>query len=245
MVTSHCNRRRQSGASLVELIIVLPVFAFLLAGIFEIALMYRTKALLNAATFEAAQQGSLNNALLGKMQDGLAQGMMPMYLRSRSATGVGTAYAQARLRIATSVGGVGIVSPTRNVFTQFREQQMIRTTRDNGERLQFVIPNDNLMWRNAQTRTINIGGQNVPMNVQDANVLKVRSYWCHKLLTPLLDRVLWNVASGPARLIVGPALNQDERRCAAISLATGDYYLAVTSSSVTRMQSPIVQDSLP
>ncbi len=245
MVTSNRSRRRQSGASLVELIIVVPVFAFLLAGIFEIALMYRTKALLNAATFEAAQQGSLNNALLPRIQDGLAQGMMPLYLRRRNAVGVAAAYAQARLRIATLVGGVRIVSPSRNVFEAFDERQMIRTTRDSAERLQQVIPNDNLMWRNAQSRNVTVDGQTVPMNVQDANLLKVRTYWCYQLLTPLLDRVLWDLASGRTRLLFGPALNEDERRCAALSLATGDFFLAVTSSSVTRMQSPVVRDNLP
>ncbi len=245
MVTSNRSRRRQSGASLVELLIVVPVFAFLLAGIFEIALMYRTKALLNAATFEAAQQGSLNNALLPRIQDGLAQGMMPLYLRRRSAVGVAAAYAQARLRITTLVGGVRIVSPSRNVFEAFDERQMIRTTRDSAERLQQVIPNDNLMWRNAQSRNVTVDGQTVPMNVQDANLLKVRTYWCYQLLTPLLDRVLWDLASGRTRLLFGPPLNEDERRCAALSLATGDFFLAVTSSSVTRMQSPVVRDHLP
>jgi len=245
MNTSVRGKRRQKGASLVELIITVPVFAFLLAGIFEIALMYRTKALLNAATFEAAQQGSLNNALIGNMRDGLAQGMLPLYLRSRNAGGVTAAYARARSRIALSMGDVAIVTPTRTAFTRFREQQMVRTTRDSRERLQFVIPNDNLMWRDARTFTVTVGGQSLPMNVQDANLLKVRSYWCHQLLTPLFDRVLWTLASGGPRLLIGPPLNEDERRCAALSLATGDYFLAVTSSSVTRMQSPVVQDSLP
>jgi hypothetical protein len=239
------SRRRPTGASLIELIIVIPVFAFLLAGIFEVALMYRTKALLNAATFEAAQQGSMNNALLPRIQDGLAQGMMPLYLRNRTGPGVVLAYADARARLAATVGGASIVSPSRNVFTTFRERQMVRTTRDNRERLQDVIPNDNLMWRSAQTRTVTVDGQRVPMNVQDANILKVRTYWCHRLLTPLLDRVLWQLASGVPRLLIGPPLNQDERRCATLSTLTGDYYLAVTSSSVTRMQSPVVPDNLP
>ncbi len=245
MGMGYSLRRRQSGASLVELIIVIPVFAFLLAGVFEIALMYRTKALLNAATFEAAQQGSLSNALMPRIQSGLAEGMMPLYLRSRTVVGIGEAYGLARLRVATAVGGVSIVSPSRNVFTTFRERQMVQTTRDSRERLQDVIPNDNLMWRSAQVRTVIVDGQRIPMNIQDANILKVRTYWCHQLLTPVLDRVLWQLASGIPRLLTGPPLNREELRCAALSAATGDYYLAVTSSSVTRMQSPVVLDSLP
>jgi hypothetical protein len=243
MVPSIARRRRQSGASLVELVIVIPVFAFLLAGIFELAMMYRTKALLNAATFEAAQQGSLNNALMSNINDGFAQGMMPLYLRNRNAGGVVAAYAQARARLAAGMGGVTIVSPSRSVFNRFREQQIVRTTRDSRERLQWIIPNDNLMWRDARNQTVNVGGQNVPMNVQDANLLKVRTYWCHRLLTPIMDRVLAGIAGGWTR--IGPPLSPEERRCALLSGATGDFYLAVTSSSVARMQSPVLSDDLP
>ncbi len=240
--------RRERGGSFVEFIIVIPVFAFVLAGIFEMALMYRTRALLNAATFEAAQQGSLNNALMRNIRDGLAQGMMPLYLRTRGPTGVAAAYAQARLRIASPVpfGGVTIVSPTRDVFNKFAESQTIQTTRDNSPRRQNVIPNDNLMWRSTVTRSVRVEGQTVPMNVQDANVLKVRSFWCYRLLTPLLDRIIWETAASPTRILGGgPNLSTEERSCALLSTAGNGYYIALTSSAVTRMQSPAVSDNLP
>ena len=52
------------------------------------------------------------------------------------------------------------------------------------------------------------------------------------------------MVSGRGR-VFGPALNEDEQRCAAASIATGNYYVAVTSSSVTRMQSPVLVNNLP
>ena len=54
-------RRRQSGSVLMETYIVLPVFGLLLGGIFELSMLYRARAILNATTFEAAQQGSMHN----------------------------------------------------------------------------------------------------------------------------------------------------------------------------------------
>lgn len=244
MNTRRFGCRRQGGASLIEFVIVVPLFAFLLAGTFEIALMYRTKALLNAATFEAAQQGSLNNARQSAMNDGLAQGMMPMYLRSRNAGGVAAAYTRARALIAipgAPMGRVQIVSPSRDAFNRFRETQLIRQPNGRDARVQ-VIPNDNLMWRNAAVQTVTVSGQRVQMNIQDANVLKVRSYWCYRLLTPALDEIIWRMVGRPT--LLNPTISNEQLACNTVGLA-GGRYLALTSSSVTRMQSPVFITNLP
>jgi hypothetical protein len=240
----HRNRvrARVRGASLIEFVIVVPLFAFLIAGIFEVALMYRTKALVHAATFEAAQQGALNNALQRNIDDGFAQGMMPLYLRSRSAAGVAQAYARTRAALVLRTGRVQIVSPTRDVFNRFRETRLIRQPNGREQRVQ-VIPNDNLMWRTASMHTISNAGPNpLRMNVQDANILKVRSYWCYRLLTPLLDRVIWTAASGGA---LGLQPRSDEQRACDLQGLAGGYYIAMTSSAVTRMQSPAYVTNLP
>jgi hypothetical protein len=231
---SHCKRRRNRGASLIEFVIVVPVFAFLIAGIFEMALMYRTKALLNAATFQAALQGSVNNALLNAMNSGLADGMMPMFLNrtSRNLGGAIAAKGLARARIAMRGGGITIVSPSRDAFRMFAERQRV-----NGAMRQ-VIPNDNLMWRPADNRNVQVSGQSVSMNVQDANLLKIKSYWCYKLLTPVLDQVIYRAA-------VGLVPRNENRNCAAMNVVSGGYHIALTSSAIVRMQSPVYQDNLP
>jgi Flp pilus assembly protein TadG len=233
---------RQRGASLVEFVIVVPFFALLIAGIFEVALMYRTKALVHAATFEAAQQGALNNALQRNIDDGFAQGMMPMYLRSRNAAGVAQAYARARAALVVRMGRVQILSPSRDVFNTFRETRMIRQANGRDQRVQ-VIPNDNLMWRTAAQQTVTVNSQRVRMNVQDANVLKVRSYWCYRLLTPVLDEAIWRLAGRPG--LLNPRPSDEQIACNLIGVADGNRYIAMTSSAVTRMQSPVYVTNLP
>src|SRR5262249_21645193 len=163
--------------SLIEFVIVVPVLGMLVFGLFETALMYRTRATLSAATFEAAQQGSMNNAQIGYMRDGLAQGMMPLYVKARSVAGSTRAYPETRAKIAAGIyGDVDIVSPTKAVFQRFKLRQPVQISGDDRERMREVIPNDNLMWRDATDRTVRIGGQNVPLNLQDANLLKVKTF---------------------------------------------------------------------
>lgn len=229
--------RHQQGASLIEFIVVIPVLGMLVAGIFELTMMYRARAVLDAATFEAAQQGALNNARLDTMRTGLAQGMMPHLLRGRSPTAVAAAYARAEAFVRLGGGGVSIVSPTRAIFQAFAQRQTVHTSLDaeGQERPRRVIPNDNLMWRSSQTRLINVGGDRVPVNVQDANLLKVQTYWCHRLLTPAFDRIIWEMVVSAETI----------RRCGPASAATGGYYVLLTSSSVTRMHSPVIDQDLP
>jgi len=230
------TRTRQGGASIVEMIIVLPVLGLLLGGLFELSMLYRARSILDAATFEAAQQGALYNARTDRMRVGLAQGMAPHLIRSRSPQGVLAAYGRAELRIRTGGGGVRIISPTRDVFQQFRQRQTVQTSLDNRERGQDVLPNDNLLWRDAIVRQVRVAGQRVPMTVQDANLLKVESYWCERLLVPVFDRVI-------ARTINWPLNNPPQ--CTAYAALNGGYYVLMRSSSVARMQSPAVLRDLP
>lgn len=230
------GRRLQCGASLVEMIIILPVFGLLVGGVFELSMLYRARATLDAATFEAAQQGALYNARVDRMRIGLAQGMAPHLSRSRDATGVLAAYGRAELRLRTGGGGVRIISPTRDVFQQFRQRQTVQTSLDSNERGQDVLPNDNLLWRDATVRQVQVNGERVPMTVQDANLLKIETYWCERMLVPAFDRVI-------ARVINWPLSNPPQ--CAAYAAINGGYYVLLRSSSVARMQSPAVARDLP
>jgi hypothetical protein len=234
--------RAQRGASIIEMLILVPVFGMLLGGIFELSMLYRARAILDAATFEAAQQGSLNNAQIGPMRVGLAQGMAPHLVRNRNVGGVIAANADATLRVRTTSGSVRIISPTRDVFQRFAERQTIQTTLDNRERAQNVIPNDNLMWRPATVRQARVGGQNVPMTVQDANLLKIETAWCERLKVPILDRVI-------ARTLYG--FIEIPSQCLAVALADqarfgrSGRYVLLRSHAVARMQSPVVLAGLP
>lgn len=226
------NKRRQAGSVLMETYIVLPVFGLLLGGIFELSMLYRARAILDAATFEAAQQGALHNARMERMRVGLAQGMTPHLMRGRDPVAVGAGYARAMARLTTTGAGITILSPSREAFTQFRQRQTLQSSADSSERGQFVLPNDNLLWREATVRQVRVGNQNVPMTVQDANLLKIEAHWCERLLVPVLDRVVARVVNWPL---------ENPPQCAGLALATGGRYVLLRSNSVVRMQSPIIE----
>jgi hypothetical protein len=239
---ARSRRLHQGGAVLVELYVILPVFALLIGCIFEMSMLYRARAILDSATFEAAQQGSLHNARRAPMERGLAEGMTPHLMRGRNAAAVGLALGEARARILAGGGGVRILSPNRAIFSQFAQRQTVQTTLDNAERGQMVIPNDNLMWRDSRPRQVRVGNENVPMTVQDANLLKIETYWCERLRVPVLDRV---IARGLYGILEIPT------ECAGVALADNarfgrsGRYVLLRSHTVARMQSPVLQNDLP
>ncbi|SDD69445.1 TadE/TadG family type IV pilus assembly protein [Aquimonas voraii] len=235
------RRGAEGGAVLVELYIILPIFALLMGGIFELSMLYRARAVLDAATFEAAQQGSLQNALLAPMQRGLAEGMAPHLLRGRTPAAVVQSLAEARGRMLAGGGGVRIISPNRAIFDRFAQRQTVRTTVDTAEIGQRVIPNDNLMWRSAAVQQVRVGNQNVPMTVQDANILKIESHWCERLKVPILDRVIARMVNGPLGVpaqCVGVKLADDAR------YGRPGQYIVLRSHSIARMQSPVLRTNL-
>lgn len=240
------SRGKARGASLIEFVVVTPLFGLLVFGVFEMAWMYRTKATLAAATFEAAQAGSLNNLQIDAMRKGLAEGMMPLYVRKRDPGSVAVAYAEtyAKVRIGMQ-GSVVVVSPTKTIFNAFKTKQPITLSGSSAERNIEAIPNDNLMWRDSSQRTVRVNGDNVPMTLQDANMLKVKTFWCHKLMTPFLDKWLYDGITGLT--IAGQVQYRrdvpEQRNCDLLTAAGNGYYIAMTDSAVTRIQSPVVATS--
>ena len=84
---------RSTGQALTQFIIIGPLFFALLFGVFETAYLYRAKATLNTATFEAARAGSLHNAKLEPMKSALINGMVPLFVKGdKSIKGLMDAY---------------------------------------------------------------------------------------------------------------------------------------------------------
>ena len=243
------NRAR--GAALFEFVVVIPLFGVLVFGLFEMALMYRTKATLSAATFEAAQAGAMYNAQLEPMRRGFAQGMMPLYVKSRTATAVATAMAETYAKVRLGMNGsIDIISPSRAVFNQFKKKQPTTLGGETTERNIDVIPNDNLMWRSADVRSVRVDNQTVQMTLQDANMLKVKTFWCHRLLTPVLDKWMYTAITGMTAISYAQ-YRRDVPEQVKCDLIPGDgqagdaYYIALTDSAVTRMHSAVVLNNLP
>jgi len=235
----------EQGQGNIEFIIVFLVFAGLLLGLFEMTRVFRTKHLLNTATFLAARAGAISNARLPPMNGELANGMAPLFMHgAQSATGLVSAQVRAQAVARLPGLGVQIVSPNAAAFRAFKVQQRIRRSDEDDYQWQDVIPNDNLRWRPASTRDIQINGATARLNVQDANLLKVRTLWCHRLIVPALDAVIFAIVNTPL------FLGERQQVCSAIShralagVATG-YYLAITADATLRMQSAVVGDDLP
>jgi len=234
------------GQAFVESIIVLPLFAFLMFGVLELAYLFHTKTTLNAATFDAARSGALHNAKKSAMNDAMAHTMAALYLRqSPSETKAATAYASALAQINLQRGKVEIISPTLSVFNKFKKNDYVMLEQASGsdkEVKKDVIPNDNLMWRNATPQNINSGSGSLSLNLQDANLLKIRTVWCHKLIVPVISKLIYSFS------LLTPSA--DQLSCAAYGEAAtkisnqNEYYVAVTSSAIVRMQSPIISTDL-
>lgn len=236
------NKNKNKGQALTEFIIVMPFFFILLFGIFEMVYMYRAKATLTTATFEAARAGALNNARLGAMRDELISGMMAQYVKGdASATGIITAYALTtafELSMHTISPVITITSPTEAIFTHFKVERMIQFKGDSKEKLQEILPNDNLNLRSTVKKNITVAGNNQEINIQDANLLKIKSYWCYEMKVPIIKNLIYEIVS------ISPSAEQ--QTCNTLttiaSFLNNAKYIAISSQSVVRMQSPVVND---
>jgi len=70
--------RHQSGASMIEFLIVAPALLFLGLGTVQAGLIFHGKTVLNYATFEAARTGATNNAQVAPMRRELGTRLAPM-----------------------------------------------------------------------------------------------------------------------------------------------------------------------
>ena len=243
------SRRFQSGQAAAEFAFVGIVFLGMMGGLVEMVYVTRAKHLLNMATFDAARTGSLNNATIAPMEITLENDMAALYMQtSTTQAGLTAAIASAQNVYNTmkTNGAPGftpltIISPSADMVSTkdgFGETQMIRLASQTAEQANVVIPNDNLQWRDRGTKGVTASnGAKVFVNVQDANILKIRVYWCQHLVVPGLDVVIHGIADQL------PADNGEQAVCDTLtSQSQDDYYIALESDAVIQMQSPVVVD---
>jgi hypothetical protein len=177
----------QNGQALVEYLYVFPILLMLILGAIQFGFIYQTKSTLNYAVFNATRQGALNNGKMTAIVDGLTSGMMPLFTHSSSTGGSrnldllknGWKLANAQMT-DPKLTLVTIVNPTSTAFSAYQGKS------ESGNE----IPNDNLMYRDT-----NIAGGN--MNIQDANLLKVRVTYCYKMAVPVLNKLIYNLVINP------------------------------------------------
>ncbi|RDI98522.1 pilus assembly protein [Dyella solisilvae] len=205
----------QYGQATVEFVIIAMVLFTLLLGIFQMTLVYRAKATLDYAAYEAVRSGATSHASQSAMREGLARGLMALYAHSSDTQGAVEAYAKARLDLALPIGStIEIISPTQAAFDDFAEAQ-------DDQKSTRAIPNDTLAFRSRGV------GSRSGMNVQDANLLKVRVVYGYPLVVPFIGDAItgWMQFVG--------SYSAQER----LMLASGR--LPIEASATVRMQSAI------
>lgn len=210
---------QQRGQSLVEFCIVVPAFLLLILVTFQLVLIYRAKTTLDYAAFQAARAGAINGVDHAKMQSALAFGLTPLLTTSPDAGGVARVKAELETRVFANIE---VIAPTRAAFNEFRERQY------DGR---YALPDDSLAFRDNR-----IGGSQV--NVQDANLLKIKVTYKLPLIVPFADRVIAGLS---------PLLTEGESYQPASMLfeepVSGHRRLPIESYAVVRVQTPIYDSS--
>jgi hypothetical protein len=178
---------RQRGVSLVEFVIVFPVAVLFVLSLIQAGFMFMAKLTLNHATFMAARAGSLNNARTDVIRNTLIRGLSPFYQDSSIGDDVprlARAWAEAQVDARQPWNlDVAMLNPSPQAFTDFG-------VRDPRSGVTY-IPNDNIEWRATGVRA------NSRMNIQDANLLKLRVVYAYELKVPLVRNVLrWTMCGG-------------------------------------------------
>ena len=141
MSLHHRLAHRQRGQSMVEFCIVVPLFLFLLLLILQMVLIYRAKSTLDYATFQAARTGAVNGADPDAMRNRLALGLVPLWTHSPDLGGVAAARAKTQGELLLGHATLEVISPTKQMWNQFRERQY------DGR---LALPNDTLQYASAR-----------------------------------------------------------------------------------------------
>ncbi|MBD9482215.1 pilus assembly protein [Pseudomonas sp. PDM14] len=223
--------RAQSAQAMVEFLIIIPVLILLIFGAVQAAFIYSAKNGLNYATFQAARIGAMNNAQYDDMRRGLLRGMYPMFSQ----------YQDEDARLAHTAAEVDNyvlitrISPDNAAFNAWAEAHDDPLGDGVGGE---AIPNDNLMYRPMQQ---------MPVSIQDANLLKIRVQYCMKLIVPMVDYLLSTTSKSidRANSNKAPASFRDVSRNTSANYADvcrSRRGYVVTSEATVRMQSAAVDD---
>ncbi len=178
------RRKQQSGQSMVEYLIILPSLLLLTLGAIQFALLYQIKSQVNYATFAAARQGALKNGNSTSIKDAFGAGLTPLFTNKPDFTGMLRGRAVGAIEAFNPmVTFIERVSPPDSVKDDFGETDPTDSSKK-------IVPNDNLQYRSTGA------GSNSSLNIQDANILKIRVTYCAKLIVPVANVVIYSLVNG-------------------------------------------------
>ena len=164
--------RAQSGATLVEFVVVVPTLLFLLMNLIQYGLLYHAKSQLNYAAFEAARAGTVSNAAPTEIRKAFTRAMTGYYGGGTSTAQLAASYAKAAADSASV--RIEILSPTKESFDDYHSPGLAARLNTASR----AIPNPNIAFLKCpmdvpgcnSDPTSNQSGQ----TLADANLLKLR-----------------------------------------------------------------------
>ncbi len=187
---------RQRGQAATEFLVIAPLLLFFCLGIIQFALLYQAKATLDQATLQAARDGAVNHGSKASMMDGLVRGLTPLYAHTADAGGSRAAFDKATTDVRRR-SVITVVSPTPAMMRDFGRQMTYE-----GDTF-TEIANDTLIYRNT------LPGEESGVNIQDANLLKIRALYCYDMYVPLANKVIYYVANIIGNIGTGGILTRE------------------------------------
>ncbi|MCG7983460.1 MAG: pilus assembly protein [Candidatus Thiodiazotropha lotti] len=166
---------------MVEMLVSLPALLLLGLGGWQTALVYDAKTTINYATFEAARVGAVEHAQSSAIRNELGLRLAPLYGGDGSPRKAIAAITRSSLEVRDPrFTKITILNPTVEAFDDFGRDIVDPRT----NQTHFGIPNSHLRWRDQAVNS------NSGVNIQDANLLKIKTTFGYELKVPLMDRVL-------------------------------------------------------
>jgi hypothetical protein len=175
------TRPSETGAASIEfhlasLLVMLP----LLLGILQVTLLCVGYHLLALAAYEAARAGSVDHAQLDSMRHAMAEQLIPLMIDLAQVDSSGGSVEQISTGLARAIEEVALFGEVQRIAPTVQDFSDHARSRD-GRR---GIPNDALQFRSDAP------GPSSGRSVQQANLLRIRLRYCHRLVVPLIDRLL-------------------------------------------------------
>jgi hypothetical protein len=202
------------GAAITEFLVVMLALVPLVMGSIQAALVFHAKTILSYATFEAARAGAVQNAQRSAMKRAFQRNVLSLYGGGSTAGTLAQSLARSSADLwtvpipGTSLGAgtsIDILSPTQEAFKDYG-------IRVNGAGTRF-IPNEHLRYR---SRAIGVSSK---VDIQDANLLKIKITYHYKLIVPVINRMVAVILRlvDPGNIIY---YNADPPRLTIVSYAT-------------------------
>lgn len=266
------RREAQSGQVLVETAITMPLFLFIMLGMFQLMLMHQARYLTKYAAYKAARAGALRRADKGVMEKAAMAVLLPMVGRDTDYSGLyktdsagnyATGWAaQKNLTVTNGVSMVEVTvcNPTSGMFDSSKDF-------DDPKAVSGALPKDTT---NSGDGSDSDGSEDPPPDPPpapqlldwkgfDSSKLMVQVTFYYRMFVPFANGVLWWMVYGQENrellrtLRVGEkptthrgGLNGKDTTQELYDLAqAGKYILPIRASYAVRMMSNVKAGTLP